>query len=71
MVVQELDIAWNEIHIEPQVGVACQFGRIPHKHSAEVCALGTTKLGRHYRGSEGASEQATGVAGACSPPTRS
>src|SRR5205814_7369000 len=26
MVVQELDIARNEIHIEPQVGVARQFG---------------------------------------------
>jgi hypothetical protein len=26
MVVQELDIARNEIHIEPQIGVARQFG---------------------------------------------
>jgi hypothetical protein len=26
MVVQELDVARDEIHIEPQVGVARQFG---------------------------------------------
>jgi hypothetical protein len=47
MIVQELDVARHEFHVEPQFGVSCQFGR--HIKRFDVLRREPTRLGKSLR----------------------
>jgi hypothetical protein len=44
VIVQELDVAWHEIHVEPQFGVTRQF--VEHVERLDILGREATRVGK-------------------------